>query len=107
MGLMGKASLFLVLSGLTAGVVLNVLVVTSCEYLQGRTQNGDALQLGVFRYSLDQEGSPWDTGGDCDVYENDALVNNGTTTPAPAAADVDLEWQVKTKTARAFAIIAP
>ena len=81
---------------------LNSAVVVNCEYMSASSGNNNDginnnkstdIKLGVFRYSVDNPGNQFDTGGECIHYDD------------PEGNAIDLEWQIQT--AQDCAIIAP
>lgn len=70
MGLKDNLMRFIVLGALVVGFIFGVWVLTDCNYLE--SEDGASLELGVYRYSLDNPGGEFDTGGSCEKYDDKA-----------------------------------
>jgi len=70
-GLVSRLSVFIVIGSLLVGFAFNIVVVNSCEFFKGSTdkQNaGDNVGLGVFKFSVEDTNSTYDTSGECEKY---------------------------------------
>lgn len=69
MGCKDNLMRFIVLGALVVGVAFGIWVTSSCKYLESNTGN---LEVGIYRYSLDLDGSQYDTNGECTKYGSKA-----------------------------------
>jgi hypothetical protein len=67
MGLKDHLMRFIVLGSLVTAVGFGVWVATDCRFLEPANSNLD-VEVGIFRYSMDQAGETYDTAGECIVY---------------------------------------
>jgi hypothetical protein len=74
---------FVVLGSLVTAVVFGVWVAIDCRYLEPANASVD-LEVGIFRYSMDQEGDEYDTSGECITYGSKA--NDGYARTAQVCA---------------------
>ena len=92
MGFVGLLATIITLACLACGLFFNLMVIGSCEFLQGGSGTEDPYRFGVWKYSVDDTGSDFDTGGECmnlsDLFDKQ-----------------ELDW--KFRTAQVCSIIAP
>ena len=73
-GIIKRLSSFIVIGSIIAAVVFNVLVLSSCEFFVGSTDGStsteDNVELGLFRFSVNDGNSTYDTEGTCENYSD-------------------------------------
>lgn len=99
MGLIGLVATAGVVGGLSAGILFNIWVTASCDYLQNINRgnsnnniNATSFQFGVWKYAVDSVTSEYDTQGECEDLSD-------------LFAKDEIDW--KYRTAQVCSIIAP